>query len=68
LTPGRKWRFREEDVERLIGVVRPRKVVLYVRVSFNSQRDDLERQVRTLEEWARQNNIADYEVLTSSPP
>ena len=68
MTPGRKWRFREEDVERLIGVVRPRKVVLYVRVSFNSQRDDLERQVRTLEEWARQNNIADYEVLTSSPP
>jgi len=64
LTPGGKWRFREEDVERLIGVVRPRKVVLYARVSSNSQRDDLERQVRTLEEWARQNNIADYEVVT----
>jgi putative resolvase len=33
LTPGGKWRFREEDVERLIGVVKPRKVVLYARVS-----------------------------------
>jgi putative resolvase len=37
--------------------------VLYARVSSSSQRDDLERQVRTLEEWARQNNIADYEVV-----
>ena len=64
LTPGGRWRFKEEDVERLIGVVRQRRVILYARVSSNSQRDDLERQVRALEEWARQNNIADYEVVT----
>jgi predicted site-specific integrase-resolvase len=38
--------------------------VLYARVSSNSQRDDLERQVRALEDWARQNNIVDYEVVT----
>jgi len=64
LTPGGKWRFKEEDVERLIGVVRSRKVVLYARVSSGNQRDDLERQVRALEEWARSNNIVDYEVVT----
>jgi len=64
LTPGGRWRFKEEDVERLIGVIRQRRVILYARVSSNSQRDDLERQVRALEEWARQNNIADYEVVT----
>jgi putative resolvase len=64
LTPGGRWRFREEDVERLVGVIRQRRVILYARVSSNSQRDDLERQVRALEEWARQNNIADYEVVT----
>jgi putative resolvase len=64
LTPGGRWRFREEDVERLIGVVRQKRVILYARVSSNSQRDDLERQVKALEEWARQNNIADYEVVT----
>ena len=29
LTPDGKWRFREEDVERLIGAVRSRKVALY---------------------------------------
>jgi putative resolvase len=39
-------------------------VVLYARVSSGSQRDDLERQVRALEEWARQNNIVEYEVVT----
>jgi putative resolvase len=64
LTPGGRWRFREEDVERLIGVIRQGRAILYARVSSNSQRDDLERQVRALEEWARQNNIADYEVVT----
>jgi len=63
LTPGGRWRFREEDVERLIGVVRQRRVILYARVFSSSQRDDLERQVRELEEWARQNNVGGYEVV-----
>jgi len=58
-----RWRFREEDVERLAGIVRPEKVVLYARVSSSAQRDDLERQVRVLEEWARGNNVAGYEVV-----
>jgi len=35
-----RWRFREEDVERLAGIVKPKRVVLYVRVSSNTQRDD----------------------------
>jgi DNA binding domain, excisionase family len=64
ITPGNKWRFREEDVERLIGLVKQRKVVLYARVSFNGQKDDMERQIRALEDWARNNNIVNYEVLT----
>ena len=48
-----KWRFREEDVERLMGIVRKRKVVLYARVS-NTQRDDLINQVKYLEESVRE--------------
>jgi putative resolvase len=59
-----RWRFREEDVERLAGIVMPRKVILYARVSSNTQKDYLERQVKVLEEWARSNNITDYEVVT----
>ncbi|MEM2235373.1 MAG: IS607 family transposase, partial [Desulfurococcaceae archaeon] len=59
-----KWRFREEDVERLMGIVKPRTVILYARVSSHTQKDDLERQVKVLEEWAKQNNIEKYEIIT----
>ena len=38
-------------------------MILYARVSSSAQRDDLERQVRALEEWARGSNVADYEVV-----
>jgi len=47
-----KWRFREEDVEKLMGIVRKRKVVLYARVS--SQKDELANQVKYLEEQVKE--------------
>ena len=53
-----KWRFREEDVERLMGIVRKRKVVLYARVSPNTQKDDLVNQVKYLEE-----NVKEYDQV-----
>ena len=53
-----KWRFREEDVERLMGIVRKRKVVLYARVSSNKQKDDLVNQVKYLEE-----NVKEYDQV-----
>ena len=59
-----RWRFREEDVERLAGIVIPRKVILYARVSSSSQRGDLERQVKALKEWTRGSSISDYKVVT----
>ena len=53
-----KWRFKEEDVERLVGIVRKRKVILYARVSSNTQKDDLANQVKYLEE-----NVRDYDQV-----
>ncbi|MEM1625677.1 MAG: IS607 family transposase [Sulfolobaceae archaeon] len=53
-----KWRFREEDVEKLMGIVRKRKVILYARVSSNTQKDDLVNQVKYLEE-----NVKDYDKV-----
>ena len=53
-----KWRFREEDVEKLIGIVRKRKVILYARVSSNTQKDDLVNQVKYLEE-----NVKEYDQV-----
>ena len=48
-----KWRFRE-DVERLMGIVRKRKAILYARVSSNIQKDDLINQVKYLEESVKE--------------
>jgi len=53
-----KWRFREEDVEKLMGIVRKRKVILYARVSSNTQKDDLINQVKYLEE-----NVKEYDQV-----
>jgi len=53
-----KWRFKEEDVERLMGIVRKRKVILYARVLSNTQKDDLINQVKYLEE-----NVKDYDQV-----
>ncbi|SAI85003.1 IS607-like element ISC1904 family transposase [Saccharolobus solfataricus] len=49
-----KWRFREEDVERLMGIIRKRKVILYARVSSSTQKDDLANQVKYLEEQVKE--------------
>ncbi|AAK41954.1 IS607 family transposase [Saccharolobus solfataricus] len=49
-----KWRFREEDVEKLMGIVKRRKVVLYARVSSSTQKDDLVNQVKYLEEQVKE--------------
>ena len=43
-----KWRFRE-DLEKLMGIVKKRKVVLYARVS-NERKDDLVNQVKYLQQ------------------
>jgi excisionase family DNA binding protein len=53
-----KWRFREEDVEKLMGIVRKRKVILYARVSSNTQKDDLINQVKYMEE-----NVKEYDQV-----
>ena len=53
-----KWRFKEEDVERLMGIVRKRKVILYARVPSNKQKDDLVNQVKYLEE-----NVKEYDQV-----
>jgi len=53
-----KWRFREEDVGKLMGIVRRRKVILHARVSSNTQKDDLANQVKYLEE-----NVKEYDQV-----
>ncbi|BCS92273.1 IS607 family transposase [Metallosphaera javensis (ex Sakai et al. 2022)] len=55
--PSGKMRFREEDVEKLEGIIRKKKIVLYARVSSNAQKDDLVNQVNYLKEKVPEHDI-----------
>ena len=47
-----RWRIPYSEVERLLkGVQRVRRVAIYARVSSNTQKNDLERQVESLKLW-----------------
>ncbi|MCC6021654.1 MAG: IS607 family transposase [Desulfurococcaceae archaeon] len=61
-----KWRIPYSEVERVLGgVERIRRVAIYARVSSNTQRDDLERQVEALKLWVYKNlPNAEYVVVT----
>jgi putative resolvase len=49
---GREARIPITEVERLLGQQRTGVVVLYGRVSGHDQKEDLQRQVQQLEQWA----------------
>jgi excisionase family DNA binding protein len=51
-----RWRIPYSEVERVLrGVQKVRRVAIYARVSSNTQRDDLERQVDVLKLWVYRN-------------
>jgi excisionase family DNA binding protein len=61
-----KWRIPYSEVERLLkGAQRVKRVAIYARVSSNTQRDDLERQVEALKLWVSKNlPNAEYIIVT----
>jgi excisionase family DNA binding protein len=61
-----KWRIPYSEVERVLrGIQRVRRVAIYARVSSNTQRNDLERQVEALKLWVSKNfPNAEYVVVT----
>jgi excisionase family DNA binding protein len=51
-----RWRIPYSEVEGVLrGVQRVRRVAMYARVSSNTQRNDLERQVESLRLWVYRN-------------
>ena len=51
-----RWRIPYSEVERLLsGSNKVKQVAIYARVSSNTQKDDLERQLNVLREWVRKN-------------
>ena len=69
-TPGGKRRIPESEVKRLLGEkekkleIRKMRCVIYVRVSGNSQKDDLERQVEALKKYASERNYEIIDIIT----
>jgi len=61
-----RWRIPYSEVEKILrGVQRIRRLAIYARVSSNTQKDDLERQVEALKLWAAKNfPQAEYTVVT----
>ena len=61
-----KWRIPVSEVERLLrGAQRVKHVAIYARVSSNTQKNDLERQVEALKFWVSKNfPHAEYVVVT----
>ena len=50
---GIEARVPRSEIDRLLGQVDDRLLVLYARVSGNDQRPDLDRQIQRLEAWAK---------------
>src|SRR6266571_4547485 len=50
---GREVRIPRSEIERLVGSIEGRLVVLYGRVSGHRQKDDLEAQLERLQAWAK---------------
>ena len=53
-TIGGKRRVPESEIKRILGIHEERKIVGYARVSFHTQKDDLERQIELIKRYAKE--------------
>ena len=61
-TIGGKRRVPESEIKRILGIHEERKIIGYARVSSRTQKDDLERQVELIKNYAREKGW-EIEVL-----
>jgi len=61
-TIGGKRRVPESEIKRILGLHEERKIIGYARVSSNTQRDDLERQIEAITQYAKEQGW-DIEIL-----
>jgi len=54
-TIGGKRRVPESEIKRILGLREERKIIGYARVSSNTQRDDLERQIEAISQYAKEH-------------
>ena len=58
-TVGGKRMVPESEIKRILGIHEERKIIGYARVSSNTQKDDLERQIELIKSYAREK---DWEI------
>jgi len=58
-TVGGKRRVPESEIKRILGIHEERKIIGYARVSSRTQKDDLERQIELIKNYARER---DWEI------
>ncbi|MFQ6067247.1 MAG: IS607 family transposase [bacterium] len=65
-TAGGRRRIPESEIQRLLGIERPKILVLYGRVSSHEQKKkgDLERQIESLEEHFSSSDYAEIKIIT----
>ncbi len=63
---GREVRVPHSEIERIVGSIDGRLVVLYGRVSGHGQKDDLETQLERLQAWAKTERKGQETLLLSA--
>ncbi|MHA1505949.1 MAG: IS607 family transposase [Candidatus Asgardarchaeia archaeon] len=53
-TPGGRRRIPESEIMRILGIHEEGKIIGYARVSSRTQKDDLERQVQAIKQYAKE--------------
>lgn len=67
-TPGGRRRIPESEIKRLLGINEEKGLILgYARVSSQAQKDDLERQVKAIEQYAKERGWQ-VQILTDIGP
>ena len=61
---GKLWMIPEEEVRRLLGGKQEDVAVLYARISREDQKGDLEKQLKTLEQYATARGYKIAEMIT----
>jgi putative resolvase len=62
-TVGGRRRIPESEIKRILGLKEERVVVGYARVSFTTQKDDLERQKQLIHSYAKDKGYGEVQIL-----
>jgi len=63
-TIGGRRRIPESEIKRILGLKEDRIILGYARVSSSTQKDDLDRQKRLIEKYAREKGYGEVQIIS----